>query len=246
MKDEVVQAFTRHLRKESNDVHYLGSIQGVELFYDILYNGTAISRDAPDMVCIKDNTAIIIEHFEFDCYRIGNRGSKNKQEQARIEKKKKTIPIPKEGLVYTDTIQGENSYEDYVKNVTRSFNAHYQKIETYKQNLLNDGIITPGMDIKVSFLIEDVSPLPCMYKEWVNKSVKMRLIELAHSPEFLELFSKSPALDYVIACSSTSDGSLVWFIDRNEISAYKKEAVDYKNKEFLALTPHVIEVSYPI
>jgi hypothetical protein len=111
---------------------------------------------------------------------------------------------------------------------------------------LNDGLITHETSIKVSFLIEDVSPLPCTYKERINGSMKMKLIELAHSPEFLSLFENSPNLDYVLSCSTTSDGHRVWFIDRNQLFAYKKKEIDYKNKDFIAWEPHVIEVAYPL
>ena len=246
MKNEVTQAFERYLGNESNTVHFLGSIKGAKDFEDLVYNSQRISRDAPDMVCIKGETALIVEHFEFDCFRCGKKGSKNKREQARINERKGTLEIPEDGLVYTDTIHGESSYEDYVKNCTTVFNSHYKKIAKYKQNLVNDGLITPEMDVKVSFLIEDVSPLPCTYKERVSGSMKMMLIELAHSPEFLELFENSPDLDYVLACSTTSDGCRVWFIDRTEIPHYKKESVDYKNKEFIAWESHVVEVAYTI
>ena len=224
----------------------MGSSKGAKLFYELLYDGQRISRDAPDMVCLNGATALIIEHFEFDCYRAGKKGSKNKQEQARISKQGESLEIPEDGLVYTDTIHGKSSYEDYIKNLTVNFNSHYKKIEAYKQNLLNDGLITPETNIKVSFLIEDVSPLPCTYKERMNESMNMKPIELAHSPEFLALFENSPELDYVLSCSTTSDGHKVWFIDRNEISFYKNEVVNYKNKEFIAHDAKVTRVSYII
>ena len=41
--------------------------------------------DAPDMLVRKDNIALIIEHFEFDSYRVTRKGSQNRREQSRIE-----------------------------------------------------------------------------------------------------------------------------------------------------------------
>ena len=39
---------------------------------------------------------------------------------------------------------------------------------------------------------------------------------------------------------------VLWFIDRNQLFAYKKKEIDYKNKDFIAWKPHVIEVAYPL
>lgn len=241
--DKEEQTFRKYLA-EGGTIHFHGSAQPCQNYMDFLSQSHFIIRNAPDFVALGEKKAIILEHFEFDCYPVNKKGSQNQQEQARIDRKRKSLPIPKEGLVYQDTIQGQSSYEDYVKNLTKNFNSHYKKIETYKQNLLNDGLINSETEIKVAFLIEDVSPLPCSYIDRSNGRAQMALIDLAHSPEFLELFEQSPNVDFIISCSTTGKENWVWFIDRTQLPAYQENSIDYKNEEFIPWKPHVVGTAY--
>ncbi len=241
--DKEEQTFRKFLL-EGGTIHFHGSAQPCQDFIDFLLQSRVLHGNAPDFVLLGDKKAIIIEHFEFDCYPVNKKGSQNQQEQARIDRKRRSLPIPKEGLVYQDTIQGKSSYEDYVKNLTRNFNSHYKKIETYKQNILNDGLIKPETDVKVAFLIEDASPLPCSYIDRSSGRAQMALIDLAHSPEFLALFEQSPNVDFIISCSTTGKENWVWFIDRRELVAYHENSIDYKNEEFIPWKPHVVGTAY--
>lgn len=241
--DKEEQTFRKYLA-EGGTIHFHGSAQPCQNYMDFLSQSHFIIRNAPDFVALGEKKAIILEHFEFDCYPVNKKGSQNQQEQARIDRKRKSLPIPKEGLVYQDTIQGQSSYEDYVKNLTRNFKSHYKKIETYKQNILNDGLINSETEIKVAFLIEDVSPLPCSYIDRSNGRAQMALIDLAHSPEFLELFEQSPNVDFIISCSTTGKENWVWFIDRTRLPAYQENSIDYKNEEFIPWKPHVVGTAY--
>ena len=83
-KNEVIRVFKRYLGGNENGRRLLGSNEVKNFFCDLFCGGDIIPRDAPDMVCVKGSTALIIEHFEFDSYCAGRKGSKSKQEQARI------------------------------------------------------------------------------------------------------------------------------------------------------------------
>ena len=241
--DKEEKCFRKYLA-EGGTIHFHGNAQPCQDWMDFLSQSRIMFRNAPDFVALGYKKAVIIEHFEFDCYPVNKKGSQNQQEQARIDRKRKSLPIPKEGLVYQDTIQGKSSYEDYIKNLTRNFNSHYKKIETYKQNLLQEGIIGVDTEIKVAFLIEDASPLPCSYIDHSEGRAQMTLIDLAHSPDFLDLFKKNPNVDFIISCSTTGRDNWVWFIDRTELSAYYENSIDYKNEEFISWKPHVVGTAY--
>ena len=241
--DKEQKCFSKYLA-EGGTIHFHGNVQPCQEWMDFLSQSQILFRNTPDFLALGEKKAVIIEHFEFDCYPANRKGSQNQREQARIDRKRKSLPVTKEGLIYEDIIHGESSYEDYVNNLTRNFNSHYKKIESYKQNLLNDGLIDSETEIKVAFLIEDASPLPCSYIDHSQGRPKMALIDLAHSPEFIELFEKSPNVDFVVSCSTTGEENWIWFIDRTEIFAYKKETIDYKNEEFISWKPCVVGAAY--
>jgi len=73
---------------------------------------------------------LLIEHFEFDCYENKRKGSVNRQEQARVERKFDKIPNNQEGVYLHDTIKGVSSYSNYIANVSNAF-------KTIIQNLMN-------------------------------------------------------------------------------------------------------------
>ena len=100
-----------------------------------------------------------MEHFEFDCYQRTRKGSSYRLEEARIQRAFDALPLVGNKAVLHDAINAPNSYEDYIKNVKQSFDEHYAKIDSYIQNLISDNVISDDSEVKVMFLIEDVSPL---------------------------------------------------------------------------------------
>ena len=111
--DKEELTFRKYLA-EGGTIHFHGNAQICQDCMDFLSQSHFIIRNAPDFVALGEKKAIILEHFEFDCYPVNKKGSQNQQEQARIDRKRKSLPIPKQGLVYQDTIQGQSSYEDFV------------------------------------------------------------------------------------------------------------------------------------
>ena len=202
MGNEATRTLEHYLRNASNTVHFLGADAGVNLFSEVLQDGKSIPGDAPDLVIIKDSIAIIIEHFEFDSFRVTRKGSTSRTEQARIEREQRLIPATPEGVVYHSKIQAPCSYGDYIANVSRSFNEHYGRISAYKKNLIGCGTISEEMTIKMLFLIDDVSPIGSIAVDYSTQSAQTVPVILAQSPEFLQVLSNSPNLDYVLCCSS--------------------------------------------
>lgn len=247
MENEATRTLEHYLRKESNTVHFLGADAGVNLFCEVMQDGRSIPGDAPDLVIIKDNSAVIIEHFEFDSFRVTRKGSTSRNEQARIEREQRLIPATPEGVLYHSKIQAPCSYSDYIANVSRSFKEHYGRIATYKKNLIDSGTISDGMIIKTLFLIDDVSPIGSIAFDRNSQKAQTVPVILAQSPEFLQLLSNSPDLDYVLCCSSAGNNEYIWFIDLSELPAYIEKQCDYANMQFLSNHPSVMigKISIP-
>lgn len=240
MGNEATITLEHYLRNECNSVHYLGADTGVNLFREVLQDGKSIPGDAPDLVVIKGNIAIIIEHFEFDSFRVTRKGSTSRTEQARIEREQRLIPATPEGVVYHSKIQAPCSYSDYIANVSRSFKEHYGRIATYKKNLIECGTVSTEMIVKTLFLIDDVSPVGSIAFDRNSQKAQTVPVILAQSPEFLQLLSNSRDLDYVLCCSSAGSDEYIWFIDLDELPAYVEKQCDYASMHFFSNNPSVV------
>ena len=132
----------------------------------------------------KDNIAIIIEHFEFDNYRVTQKGSQNRREQKRIDRLVKELAPTESSVYFHDKIHGHSSYQNYIQNVIRNFGEHYVRIGTYKRNLKDYGLINGTIDVKVIFFIEDTSPLGSMVVDQSVDRPSVRPICLGQCQEF--------------------------------------------------------------
>lgn len=242
--DELQKAFKKYFSSNGDSseklfhISFRGSGTDVLHFQDIYLNGEYFWGDAPDLLIKNDNQALIIEHFEFDCYKATKKGSQSRQEQRRIDRKFDQLIPTEEGSILLDSIRGEFSYSHYLSNVSRSFLSHYDKINIYKDNLRNSGKIDENTSIKVMFFIEDTSPIGSIVID--TDTPVTQPILLASSREFLALLSSHPEVDYVIACSQANSQKYIWFIDSRELSAYQDHVVDYANMQFLHFTPKVV------
>ena len=229
---------------EDGVMQYRGNKKTVLALTELFATTKPIFSDAPDLYFRKDNLVLIIEHFEFDCYYAGKKGSSFRREEARIQRALETAPMTGNSLIMHDEIKGKASYEDYIRNLKKSFEEHYARIDTYINNLSDQGIIHDDTDVKVMFLIDDVSPLGAHVIDnsvnWGDNAVFT--IELGCCREFLDLLSASPKVDYALACSSCSNNRLIWFINRHSIRDYYRHAKNYASMTFVPFRTQVISV----
>lgn len=235
--NEAIETLKKYFSEESNTIHFHGDNSFVTHFAEVLFEGISREYEAPDLYIKYGNELWIIEHFEFDCFKSSRKGSTYKREQSRINKIEENIKPTKEGVVFHNTIDANSSYNDYVNNVAKIFNSHYQKIEKYKSNLINDKVADENTRFITLFLIDDVSPLGSSY---VDEQGKWRAIILAHSKEFLNLLRESPLLNGVLAVSCCSKEKFIWFIDGKQIDEYYLNAEDYSNCKFMNFKPHIV------
>ncbi len=219
---------------------YHGSGVSARKFVEALEPQNMYASDAPDFFIKTGDLVLIIEHFEFDCYKVTRKGSEHRREAARIQRKEDALQPTEEGVTLHEVIRGESSYEEYINNVTRSFNEHYSHIDLYFENLKKAGIITDSSTVKVLFFVEDVSPLGTVVVGQHDDATGIMMVSLADSREFLDLLSNSPRVDYVLACASYNNENEIWFIDRSELDSYYEHVMDYSSLRFLSFKPQVI------
>ena len=241
--NEAVETLKKYLSNEINTVHYHGNDSLVSRFCDVLYYGKTVECDAPDMYIKIDNEIWILEHFEFDCYKANRKGSTYKREKNRIDRAESELEPSEKGVVFHDTIKADSSYVNYIDNVTRSFRSHYEKVEQYKKNLLEEKIADDKTDFKIIFLVDDVSPLGSSY---VDERGIWRPIVLSHSKKFLQLLEESPLVDGVLSVSCGNSEKYIWFIDRRQINEYYNNVEDYDSCKFMDFKPHVVGVKIAI
>lgn len=239
VKNEIEQTMMRYFYKDGIEIHFFGQGNGAKRFLDFYQYGDKYLGDAPDMVILKNKEALIVEHFEFDCYCANRKGSQNRKEQSRIRRASAAIIPTEEGIEFHDYIRGESSNKSYLQNVCRSFEEHYAHIPMYQDNLKNERIVDGFIKTEVMFLIEDVSPLGAEVIEREGYSTLRIPIVLAQCKEFLDLLRERPKVDYILACSSVENNQYVWFIDQTEINRYYQNTIDYESMQFLAYTPRV-------
>lgn len=232
--NELLKAINTYFSSDDGtSMRYYGTGATAKAFADIFQTGELLIGDAPDMLICKNEEALIIEHFEFDSYKVTQKGSQNRREQSRIDRLENKLAPTEAGTYFHDKIHGHSSYQNYIQNVCRNFEEYLRRIDTYKENLKGYGLIDDTKSVKVLFFIEDTSPLGSMVVDQSKEPPSVQPINLGQCQEFLSLLNNSPDVDYVLACSMAGSIKVVWFIDRNEIGEYLKEAIDYSKMQFI-------------
>ena len=241
MRNEAEDTIERYFYMDENIMNFYGKKTVAQEVADYLSYGNRLFDDRPDMAILCNGSCLAIEHFEFDSSQnCKNRGSKNKSEQARIERHFQEVTLSTTGILVHDEIQGKFSYEQWIKNVSTVFENHYTKIDYYKKNLIDRGFVDYSTPMKMAFLIEDTSPLGTI----VHDNRGQHPVVLALSREFLKLMRNSPKIDFVIACSSAGTNKFIWLISKETLDEYDKNSVDYASMNFIDCTPKVL--SYTI
>lgn len=76
----------RYFGKDGTEMYFWGHGNGVKKFLNFYQYGKMRFGDAPDRVILKNKEALIVEHFEFDCYCANRKGSQLRKEQSRIKR----------------------------------------------------------------------------------------------------------------------------------------------------------------
>ncbi len=236
MKNEAMDTIKKYFGKETSML-FLGERDTAQEIADFFTKGDRYVGDDPDMAILFNGICLAVEHFEFDCYKNNRSGSENRKESSRIERAFDSIPAREMNKLFHDQINGESSYEQYIQNITKTFEKHYVRIEEYKRHLQELRIFDENTPIKMAFLIEDSSPLGA---KTYDADGRQYPIVLSQSKEFLALMRNNTDVDYVIACSYDGAKDVIWLIVQEKLEEYETNSVDYANMSFMNIEPQVL------
>jgi len=237
----VIERLNRYIYGTKGDINFLGNVNfRYATIQDYMKN--IVEFEKPDAYSIVGDAVCIIEHFEFDSAKSikggkSKRESTSKREIGRVEREfDKVAPID-EGITLRDTINVHHSATNYMNNALRNIANHYTKIDSYKMNLIQTGIIDNNCKFEVGFFIEDTTLLGNIYesKEWKPPTP----IFLPHCKQFLDFFDTACKLDFCICTSSYGTTDFIWFINRESIQDYRKIQIDLDEIAIIDFSPRV-------
>ena len=181
----------------------------------------------PDSYALTDDTLLLLEHFEFDSSKPTNKGSMQHRVAAQTDREIEEILKKDDFVVVAETVTKAGLY--YVDNFTRQFNNHYLRISDYIAEMRLE-LSAHHSNIIIGFIVEDSTPLGSLYFDG-----KTKCVDLTFAKEFLDLFEKSPNLDFVIFAMTGNDSNkLLSFISRSTIKEHRKNQIEVSSiEEFL-------------
>lgn len=177
-----------------------------------------VSFECPDMYSKIKNNVLILEHFQFDCSNENRHGMSGISTE-NITNIKIENQLERETLY---SISYEQTTDNYIKNFKKHFDSHHKKIKFYEQNLSSKKILTNTDNLTVGFFIENKLPPYCFESEINNELI------LLFTKEFLDEFESS-TLDFVLFGGLFNQKNILFYIDKNTISAYRKKQISLKN-----------------
>lgn len=198
---------------DKNDLYFLNSIKNY-------FPNLKETKKRPDAYAIQDDSILLLEHFQFDNSKTSSKGSK--QNKISAETQRNFEKKFKEGCNFAVLSESvEKRGINYVENFQTQFNKHAKKINNYKTDIEKE----LGRTFKkylMGFVIEESSPLGTSYYDG-----KFRVVDLTFCKEFLDLFEKTPSLDFVVfAMTENNENKILSFLSRNQIKERRKRQIE--------------------
>lgn len=190
-------------------------------------------------------TLYLYEHFEFDCSRETRKGSKLRQNSAKVNAdEQRKINACEDGIEIVSCVaqcnpvnntfvvgaDGDKFRDNYIENFTNHFNEHYKELEGYKKDCIEKIGDTPEKYV-VSFVIEDITLFGTRFSNG-----KRGMGEPVHpfiAQQVLETL-KSSDIDFIIYNSTNLP--CLSILSKNYITDdVLSNAIDLKEKEFYIL-----------
>lgn len=187
------------------------------------------AKKRPDAYSIKDDTVLLLEHFEFDNSKTTRKGSEQNIKDAKIQRAlDNNLTL---STMISERVEKTGPY--YVKSLEEVFLSHANNIGNYKKEINAEMGIVFNNYI-TGFVIEDASSFGSSYYDQTNGAYTR--VNMLYAKEFLDLFEKTPQLDFVIFAITKSNyqNNGIFFISRNTIEEYRKKQIEVsKIKRFL-------------
>lgn len=237
-KNELTQIVEKYFSREENKVNFFGN--GEEVQEVMRFFSGFVQYDHPDAYSIIGNEALLLEHFEFDS---SNRTKAKGSQQRRSEAEDIRVfsqELPTEtGTVHHSLIDADYTIQNYKNNLSDVFGEHYYRISDYKRALAAEGILQSNISVRTLFFIEDTTLLGNVFEtdSW-EKPVLPVILPMCDF--FLDLFEKSPDLDYALCGSWVPNDYQLWFIGRSMIEDYRKNQIITSEIHICNFSPHSV------
>ncbi len=196
--------------------------------------------ERPDIISIYDDKIVGIEHFEFDSYHNGKKGSDSRIKLSEIDRNLDRCVencLESEGIVrYNDELKPTASYQNYITNFSTHFCNHYGKIDSYLSHI-SDKNNCRHKKIEMWFFIEDATPLGNYY---IEKGSIYPLIPFCNEG-IISMLEKSPKCNGIIFRYFAHSKNFVLLVhnDPKSLTKLKYKIKDIKEEDFFSYTPQV-------
>lgn len=179
--------------------------------------------EAPDMYAKIERKVYILEHFAFDASPEKKKGMQGMAEETQLEERAKTDHCDSEW--HLEKVKYRISKEDYQCNFERHFEHHYRKIDDYKRNLAEKGVIQTDDCVIVGFFIENVyPPYYCNGLRFAGELFYFNTVQ------FCKYFQQHPNVGFILFGCYCNGRRQLFYIDKaNQISQDRQ--IDLKKPE---------------
>lgn len=208
------------------------------LFEQITSSLTQYER--PDMLSVLDDRIIGFEHFVFDSYDFKrSQGSdllrKEHELHNKILQQANEELKSKNSVLITETIPGTSSLQNYIKNFKRNFISHYQKIDSYIDNIKSNF----GSERRVSiyFFIEDCTILGNSIKlERASPRFREPLLPI-HVSSIVTLLLDHPKIQFLFFGSQDNGNHILTIIEnfKEALNRFQQENTMVTTESFFHL-----------
>lgn len=215
-------------------IHYITKdivfLNEIKRFFPGLVPGTP----RPDAVSVIDDSALLMEHFQFDNSKKTKNGSKQNC-AAAISGKRLEEKLSRQSFAMVEE-RVEKCGLFYAENFRKNFHKHAKNVDAYRIAAEQ----TYGHQFKKcyqGFVIEDASPLGSVFYD----NNKPKVVNLLETKEFLDCFEMTPNLDFVIFAYTGGDvaNHFTSFISRETIDDYRANQFTVSNiKKFFFETTY--------
>lgn len=193
--------------------------------------------ERPDIILPLEDNIFAIEHFEFDASNLARKESTDKRqfaERGRIFNNEfNQQHIPNEPFVSNILVNTQYSHQNYINNFKNGFENHVNKIEKYKENLVEKGKSKNLEDIVICFFVEETTPLGCYYLDDENYPREFTLFQVA---ECMDIIMAANKVNYMLFGFShgVNNNDIAFLSNSQEAreSLKKEKILDFKRDRF--------------
>jgi hypothetical protein len=204
-----------------------------ELFFLCRQLGMLCESGLPFYYSKTNHSILIIDHVTFDS--AANLSGQEKNFSDMFLKKQRRLRKAKKNMtgnfkMLPPVFRGPGSARGYLMNCALAFRQHYALLNEYKTALREEGVCLASGGIKTCFFMEDITPLG----SYILNPDGMDELVLFYVKQFLDLFERSPDLDYVFFGNFKGRSDALWFMSKKNIQCYRTNEMDILRKNYFS------------